>query len=221
MLRFKASFDYGCALDMRVANMLDEAGFAKEDVIFYIPSLWQRVNVEHGDEPLNLESLKLLDERFTIGSHTMTHPMLTRIPFEQACDEIASSKSQLQVLLKHEIDDFCYPRGYANDQLRAEVRKYYKRARNTLVGNLEVGGDPVWETPTVHVAGMRRKEYDGRNWIDIAWDLLREAIMLSGQNPDKEYVYHLWGHSWEIERNDQWNNFAQLLYMIKAVRSTP
>lgn len=220
MLKFKASFDDGCRLDIRVAARLEDTGFAKEDVVFYIPSAWEYVNRMHGDEPLTVEQVHNLAKRFTVGSHTTTHPLLTRITLGQAYDEIVESKKQLERMLGVPIDDFCYPRGYANEQLRSIVRKWYMRGRNTLVGNLLPATDYAWETPTVHVGVKGRKEYEGTNWYGEAIRLLDEAVRLSKENPDKDYIYHLWGHSWEIDKNEEWSRFFDLLIKIRDIRRT-
>ncbi len=216
MIQFKASFDDGCALDMRVADLLEHYGFKKEEAIFYIPSQWELVNRQHGDIPLTLDELKTLSKRYTIGSHTITHPMLTRISLDAALYEIALSKFNLESTLGILIDDFCYPRGYANDDIRKLVRKNYKRARNTLIGSLTPPENPVWETTTVHVAGKRRKEYEHTTWLEEGRRLLLEAVALDQQG--KEVVYHLWGHSWEIERYSAWGDFEALLSEIAKIR---
>ncbi len=214
MIKFKASFDDGCKLDLRVAALLDKYGF--DDVTFYIPSNWSYVNKQHGDAPLSIDELKLLAERYNIGSHTITHPMLTRIADDDMVYQIVESKNQLETILNQPIVDFCYPRGYANDDIRDVVRKHYKTARNTLIGNLDAPDDPVWETPTVHISGKRRTEYEHTNWHDEAYRLLDLAINRDSKGIDS--TYHLWGHSWEIERYSDWGEFEKLLMWISKVR---
>lgn len=213
MIRLKASFDDGCQLDLRVADLLDKYGF--NDVVFYIPSQWTQVNRLHGDVPLTQSELWQLARRFTIGSHTKTHPMLTRIPPGQAYHEIVDSKDELEELLNIEVEDFCYPRGYANDTIREFVGARYKRARNTLVGSLGEAEDPLWEYTTVHIAGKRRKEYEGTTWQAEARRLLDLAI--EKDKNDEVVVYHFWGHSWEIDKYYDWGEFEKLLKDLKAV----
>lgn len=216
MIIYKASFDDGCALDVRVADLLERYGWKKEEAIFYIPSQWEEVNKQHGDEPLSFEQLKSLSKRFIIGSHTIVHPMLTRISSDAALYEIKLSRDRLERLLNIKVTDFCYPRGYANDDIRDMVRTYYKTARNTLVGNLELAEDPVWESTTVHVAGKRRKEYEGTSWLSEGRRLLKEA---TERDIDTDTIYHLWGHSWELERYDAWDDFEIFLKEIQGVKN--
>jgi peptidoglycan/xylan/chitin deacetylase (PgdA/CDA1 family) len=213
MIKFKASFDDGCQLDLKTAELLDKYGV--EDVTFYVPSEWHYVNRLHGDVPLTEEELRLLAGRYNIGSHTKTHQMLTRIPVAQAYHEITDSKDKLEELLDITIEDFCYPRGYANDDIRQEVGRHYKRARNTLVGSLEVPEDPLWEYTTLHIAGKRRTEYEGTSWQKEGERLLNLALEKDAN--DEVVVYHFWGHSWEIERYFDWGEFENFLKKVKEV----
>lgn len=210
-IRVKASFDDGCQLDMRVAELLEKYGI--KDTTFYIPSNWESVNYLHGDVPLSISELRSLASRFTIGSHTINHPMLTRIPFKNAAAEIVISKYKLEKLLGVEITSFCYPRGYANDEIRDIVRKHYDSARNTLVGVVTKPDDPMWESTAVHISGTRRKEYEGTTWWAEGKRMLKEAVRRD--NNGEDVVFHLWGHSWEIDRYDDWKPFESFLAEVR------
>jgi peptidoglycan/xylan/chitin deacetylase (PgdA/CDA1 family) len=202
-MKIKASFDDGSKEDLRLAELMDKYGI--HDVIFYIPSDWANYNILLNREPLSWDDFEDIANRFEIGSHTISHPMLTRIPFGEAVDEIIESKYHLEELAKREITSFCYPRGYANDELREVVRKNYKTARNTLVGYITESEDPIWQNTTVHAGGKRRKEYEGTTWLKEGLRLLEEAVRTEGS------VYHLWGHSWELTREDGWHDLETLL----------
>jgi peptidoglycan/xylan/chitin deacetylase (PgdA/CDA1 family) len=56
------------------------------------------------------------------GSHTVTHPILTRISDERLRMELRDSKARLESVLGHEVSLFCYPNGATNDQVTAAVR---------------------------------------------------------------------------------------------------
>jgi peptidoglycan/xylan/chitin deacetylase (PgdA/CDA1 family) len=211
VLKIKASFDDGCLFDLRVADLLEQYGI--KDAVFFIPSNWTYVNRLHGDIPLSIKELKGLGERFAIGSHTVSHPMLTRIPNQQIYHEVVDSKTQLEELLGYEVEDFCYPRGYANPEIIELARQHYKRARNTLVGSLTPAEDPLWEYTTVHVSGKRRTEYEGTSWQAEARRLLDEAVKRS---EDEDIIYHFWGHSWEIDRYYDWGEFEKFLIDLQA-----
>ena len=54
---------------------------------------------------------EMMDFGFEFGSHTLTHPHLTKIPLEKARLEIIESKNILEKRLKQKIETFCYPYG--------------------------------------------------------------------------------------------------------------
>ena len=46
-----------------------------------------------------------------IGAHTLNHPILSRLPRDEAQKEISESKRTLEDRLNHQINWFCYPQG--------------------------------------------------------------------------------------------------------------
>ncbi len=51
----------------------------------------------------------------SFGAHTVSHPILTRLPLETARKEIVDSKQHLEEELDQEITTFCYPNGKPGD----------------------------------------------------------------------------------------------------------
>jgi peptidoglycan/xylan/chitin deacetylase (PgdA/CDA1 family) len=80
---------------------------------------------------LTLEQLKELaaSDLVTIGSHSMTHPDLTRLSGEQLTYEIMESKKTLEELIGVEVTCFSYPFGRFNHSVIDKVKKAgYKMA---------------------------------------------------------------------------------------------
>ncbi len=70
-----------------------------------------------------------------IGSHSLTHPRLTRIGTRRAREEIHASKRMLEDLFHRPIDCFCYPYGDWNEEIRDLVMAAgYKAAFTTTAG---------------------------------------------------------------------------------------
>lgn len=70
-----------------------------------------------------------------IGSHTLTHPFLTRIPRSQAREEIFASKKILEDLFGCPIKYFCYPYGDWNNKIcDLVIAAGYKAAFTTETG---------------------------------------------------------------------------------------
>ncbi len=65
---------------------------------------------------LSWEELEVLaSDGVAIGSHTLTHPILTHISEEEAAEEIAHSRRTLQARLGRAVDHFAYPNGRPED----------------------------------------------------------------------------------------------------------
>ena len=78
-----------------------------------------------------------------IGSHTKTHPELTRLSSGGQNEEISVSKKVLEERLDYPIDAFCYPGGDYNEQVKEAVKRAgYRNAVTTQRGHVEEGCDP-------------------------------------------------------------------------------
>ncbi|HVF90759.1 MAG TPA: polysaccharide deacetylase family protein, partial [Blastocatellia bacterium] len=70
-----------------------------------------------------------------IGSHTVTHPILTRVAGDRLSFELRQSRARLEAMLGRQVGLFCYPNGDFNSDVRAEVeRAGYLAAVTTEAG---------------------------------------------------------------------------------------
>lgn len=214
MINFQFSIDDGSKGDMAAAGLFHKYGFT--NVIFYIPSRWVEHNKQVGREPLSPAEVLELSEMFSVQSHSCTHPMLTRIPLDQAEAEIVDSKHELEDFLGKSVTSFCCPRGYSNPQLQEIIGRHYETARNTLVGELHPAKDPLWQSVTVHPGGRRRKEYEGTTWLNEGRRLLWEANRLD--NAGEEIEFSMFAHSWELTREAAWADLEVFLKELADVR---
>lgn len=58
----------------------------------------------------------------TIGSHTVSHAGLNRLPLEQVRDELLQSKQRIEQMLDVEIKHFSYPHSMTNSEVEALVK---------------------------------------------------------------------------------------------------
>lgn len=87
---------------------------------------------------------QLRAEGHEIGSHSMTHPILTECTSAQVDVEIERSKSELEAALGAEVTSFCYPNGSYDDRcLAAVARAGYQCAVTTRWGLNRRGVDPL------------------------------------------------------------------------------
>lgn len=91
------------------------------------------------------EQAKELDRNhIEIGSHTMTHPILTNITEHQLHHELLGSRMELEEALHRPVEHFCYPNGDQNRRVHAEVARVgYRVAVTTISGLTRRGDDPL------------------------------------------------------------------------------
>jgi peptidoglycan/xylan/chitin deacetylase (PgdA/CDA1 family) len=75
------------------------------------------------------EELRSLDARVvSIGSHTLTHPILPHSPPQEIEDEVARSRARLEAELQRPIETFAYPNGAYDEAVQRCVRRHYRVA---------------------------------------------------------------------------------------------
>lgn len=202
-MKIIASWDDGCVLDLRMAELM-----AKYNIptIFYWPyALDKSKNMNRCKTFLTMDQCKEIAKNFEIGSHTVNHHWLTKINTQQAQNEIFDSRKLWQDALGQEIKSFCYPRGYKNGIVKLLVKNAgYTSARTTVIGHLSPGPDAMEQPTTVHI-GIDRIEYKNVSWEIFARQMLEQAR----ENP--EAIFHMMGHSWEIDLFGDWDNLENLL----------
>jgi peptidoglycan/xylan/chitin deacetylase (PgdA/CDA1 family) len=67
---------------------------------------------DHGEAVMSAERIAMLPSSLvTLGSHSITHPHLSRMKFDDARKEIEGSRDKLEQLIKEEIRLFAFPYG--------------------------------------------------------------------------------------------------------------
>jgi peptidoglycan/xylan/chitin deacetylase (PgdA/CDA1 family) len=89
-----------------------------------------------------------------VGSHTVSHPWLARIPLERARAELADSKAQLEDVLGNPVAHFAYPYGSYNEDVRNAVAEAgYSAACSTRWGKRHTSAD-LFSLRRVEVMGQ-------------------------------------------------------------------
>lgn len=213
------SWDDGHPCDSALAEILTQYGIR---ATFYVPLS----NCER--EVLPSGSLVELSTEFEIGAHTRTHADLRRLDDRALYDEVCTAKYELENLLGKPVRMFCYPRGKHNRMVRQAVsRSGYIGARTTaafctalswkpfeMPTTFQFFPHPNWlhlrhEVCTRNLSGLRRatKTCFGKTWVEIAQRLFDDMIEKGG-------VWHLWGHSWEIQEYNLWDDLRRLLEYV-------
>lgn len=217
------SWDDGDSLDLRVGELLSLRNLPGT---FYIP-VKGHVKSRHRYERMqSSEMLELHSQGFEIGGHGISHPNLAACGAGQLTLEIESCKQRLEDVLGERVSMFAYPRGRHNQKVIASLKLAgFTGARTTAMMAHELNFDPYRMPTSVHVFPHSRLDYlrnltrvwnirrtwvyathlrCGNNWVKFA-KLLFDLVLADGG------LWHLFGHSWEIEELQLWDGLKEVL----------
>jgi peptidoglycan/xylan/chitin deacetylase (PgdA/CDA1 family) len=88
------------------------------------------------------DELKRLDPAIvSIGSHSLTHPILPNTPAAEIETEVRDSRRQLEGRLQRPVEFFAYPNGDYDTRTEACVRRHYRGAVTASRGLVRRGND--------------------------------------------------------------------------------
>jgi hypothetical protein len=215
------SWDDGHPLDLHVADLLTKYGLHGT---FYVP-----MRAQNGT--MTAAQIRELARGFEIGAHALDHVVLTRANEHQARQQIEGSKSWLEDSTGLRCLMFCPPEGkYSRRHVTMVRRAGYLGLRSVELASLDYPRPkaglmlmPTSVQAYPHSAVVFYKNAVKRaafgnlwlyivhghltDWPDLAGSLLRRAV-------DDGGVFHLWGHSWELEKTGQWQRLDEVLRMM-------
>lgn len=108
-------------------------------------NMWDSAEGKAREKLLDWKEIsRLSKEGVTFGSHTKSHPFLSRLSPLEAEEEVAGSKAFLEEKLQTPVESFCYPYGDYDDRIVTIVRNAgYKAAVTTKRGLVHSGDDPL------------------------------------------------------------------------------
>jgi peptidoglycan/xylan/chitin deacetylase (PgdA/CDA1 family) len=111
------------------------------------------------------------------GSHTLTHPMLSQVPLDDARREIAESRRMIEDKLGVPPPFFCYPRGDFNEAVKRMVKEEgYLAACTTLPGTNDRKAD-LFALRRTYI-GRRDTPREFAKKMAGGYDLLQKGIRL-------------------------------------------
>lgn len=216
------SWDDGHPLDLRLVNLLRKYGIKGT---FYVPIRSRTRQV------LDASEFKPYLQDIEIGSHTLTHTCLIDLPLSAVQEEISKSKDILEKILNTEITSFSYPLGkYNSDVIKVLKSNGFCGARTADIFNININdcfraGTTLQATNRSVISYLKNivfshdkrfflnlvlKNRIRRGWPELAKETLRIAIENDG-------IWHLWGHSWEMDLIDGWRDLENVFEHVKSV----
>lgn len=218
------SWDDGDPKDRRLAELLESNGVRGT---FYVPIVGYlgRKTVEASD------LRDFCAAGFEIGGHTVSHKSLTGLETKEVRYEVRTCKEILEHRAGQGVQMFCYPNGRYNSRAIKEVRNAgYLGARTTRMLSVGIAGQlrPFEASTTVqayphttlaYLKNLGRAQnvrgllnyatelHRLRSWVEMGKHLFNRVLERGG-------IWHLYGHSWEIEKLGLWGQLREMLEYV-------
>jgi hypothetical protein len=218
------SWDDGHPSDFRLAGLLSKYGLTGT---FYIPQRAENVTMSEAQ-------IREMSQRFDIGAHTMRHTFLDTADQPTAEREITESKNWIEKLTGKPCTMFCPPGGrFDSRHLRLVAAAGYTGLRSvellSLAEPTRIMDVMVLPTTVQAYPHVRRTYFTNiakrlavknlcgylrcggsADWVELASRLLDLVS-------DEGGVFHLWGHSWELDETREWENLERF-FAIMSLR---
>jgi len=212
------SWDDGSVYDLRLAELLTKY---KVGATFYVP-------IQSGErQVLKAGKIRELAKEFEIGSHSFLHVDLTKLSFESAYEQIRRGRQELEDIISKKVSSFCYPRGGFNQKIKHFVGFCGFEFARTAELFASVVEDKLAAHTTSKAADHNLLTFARRGGFcrplgyraflsalrDFRWDVFaRLSLDYCLENGG---MFHLWGHSWEIEKNNDWKRLESFFRYIR------
>jgi len=215
------SWDDGYPADNRIAELLNKYNMAGT---FYVP----KRNDEY--EVMKENSIFDLAQQFEIGGHTLSHVRIRSTSINFFEQEILGCYTWLEELLGNKPLSFCFPGGvYNKPAVEYALNSGFKLLRTTELLSTS-GLDLNNVLPTTlqlykHDHFTYFKHLLKRFKFNAIWlyahsgtraDLFKMVDFYMRQIDDYGGCFHLWGHSWEIEKFNLWEDLEGILKIISG-----
>lgn len=204
------SYDDGVLQDRRLIKLLDKYGLR---ATFNINSglLGRAGMLTRGG--ISVAHCKWLPEEVVsiyhpheVAAHTLTHPTLTKVEDDaEVVRQVEEDRKKLSEITGVEVVGMAYPGGGVNcdDRVADLVRcgTGIKYARTTVcTGSFDLPTDPILLNPTAfHLQ------------FDKLYDLTDAFFK---DDSDAPRLFYIWGHSYEFDINDTWEEFEKFCAYI-------
>lgn len=213
------SWDDGDPLDLRVVELLRLRGLPGT---FYIPVVGYL-----GRRTMRPQDMRdMVHGGFEIGAHSYSHRSLERLEVFELQREVQHCRIRLEETIGQPVTMFCYPNGrYDRGTLDFVKKVGYTGARTTRMLRTDAG-ENRFEIPTTVQAAphppvtylknalkgynvdslvkLGRTVYMSSSWVEVGMRTFDYVQKQGG-------IWHLYGHSWELEDFRLWDGLRTLL----------
>ena len=191
------SYDDGVVQDIRLIEILDKHGIKATFNIntgLYLAEDAHR-EVYYGRMKLSEAQKLYTDSNHEVAVHALTHPFLEKIKPEEVLTEVLEDRKNIEAQYGVIARGMAYPYGTYSDEVIDLISKcgivYSRTTKSTL--SFKFPDNWLALHPTCH--------HREASLMDLAKRFRDETSRYSSDN----WMFYLWGHSYEFDNNDNWD----------------
>ena len=205
---FTISYDDNVTQDERLIDLMERYGikgtfniipgwFAKEGSVF--PPEETYINVT---EKKALDLYK--NEWVEVANHGFNHTKMTTLPGPLLIDDILKCREKLETMYHSVITGFAYPYGWYDHSVMHLLEEAGISYARTVCSNCEFQLPDNWMelNPTCH--------HDEPRLSELADRFLNDNVS------EQPYMFYVWGHTFEFDRNDNWDVIETLFERVSG-----
>lgn len=210
------SYDDGKESDRRLVKIFNKYGIK---ATFNLNS-----GMSNTEERIPKEEWLELYDGHEIAAHTVSHPTLIRCSDYEVTRELLNDKTALESLILSPVLGLAYPNGSCDDRIVNIARllgfKYARLAadryasvcsakefKSQAEGPILLGDATGFEMPNDYMRWLPTCHHN-HNLCEFGKDFI------SLNKSQYLYMMYVWGHSFEFDRNDNWNVIESFCEMI-------
>lgn len=152
---------------------------------------------------LDLATQKDVYAGHEIAAHALTHPNLVELGAAEAAYEMEEDAKRIEELFGRKPAGMAYPYGLFDDAVVEMLKKQGFQYARTIMDshNFEVQEDLLRFCPTCH--------HDDPKLFELAEEFL-------ALKPDRPQIFYVWGHSFELEGNENWDRIEEFCRLVSG-----
>ena len=190
------SYDDGVVQDIRLIKILDQYGIKATFNInsgLYLPEDTQRERF-YGRMKLSEAKALYINSGHEVATHALTHPFLDRLRTEEILTEVIEDRKNIEHQYGVLARGMAYPYGTYSDDVIDTLAKcgicYARTIKSTE--NFQFPENWLEWNPTCH--------HRNPKLMDLTKKFVEEKVYHFSEN----WLFYLWGHSYEFDNNDNW-----------------
>lgn len=206
------SYDDGVTQDKRLVKIFNRYGlkatFNINSELLGKPGYLRRENMWIGHNKIEPEEAAEIYKGHEVACHTLTHPHLPELDDAEVVRQVEEDRKNLEKLTGQTIVGLAYPGGGpTHDQRVVDLIRNQTKIRycRTTVSNysFDVQTDLLEFKPTVY-----HREFD--KMMELG------EKFLAMEEPETPQIYYVWGHSYEFDYYDTWDEFEKFCKMMSG-----